>query len=41
MDEEPERRGISWGLMVAFLVLTLVAALVMAYLITRHNFPAH
>jgi len=38
---EPERRGLSWAALVVLLVLTLVAALVIAYLITRHNFPAH
>ena len=41
MDDEPERRGISWAAMVALLVLTLVGALVLAYLITKHNFPVH
>ena len=35
-----EKRGFTWGAMVAFLVLTLIAALVLAYLITVHNFPA-
>jgi hypothetical protein len=36
-----EKRGFTWGALVAFLVLTLIAALVLAYLITVHNFPAH
>ena len=35
----PEKRGLSWGALVAFLILTLIAALVVAYLITVHNFP--
>jgi hypothetical protein len=35
-----EKRGFTWGALVAFLVLTLIAALVLAYLITVHNFPA-
>jgi hypothetical protein len=36
-----EKRGVTWGALVALLVLTLIAALVLAYLITVHNFPAH
>jgi hypothetical protein len=36
-----EKRGLTWGALVVLLVLTLVAALVLAYLITVHNFPAH
>ena len=40
MEEEPEKRGLSWAAMVVLLVLTLIAAIVIAYLITTHNFPA-
>ena len=36
-----EKRGVTWGALVVLLVLTLIAALVLAYLITVHNFPAH
>jgi hypothetical protein len=36
-----EKRGLSWAALVALLVLTLVVALVLAYLITVRNFPAH
>ena len=36
-----EKRGFTWGAMVVLLVLTLIAALVLAYLITVRNFPAH
>jgi len=36
-----ERRGFTWGALVVLLVLTLVAALVLAYFITMRNFPAH
>ena len=36
-----EKRGFTWGALVVLLVLTLVAALVLAYFITVHNFPAH
>lgn len=35
-----EKRGFTWGALVAFLVLTLIAALVLAYFITVRNFPA-
>jgi hypothetical protein len=35
-----EKRGLTWGALVALLVLTLIAAVVLAYLITMHNFPA-
>jgi hypothetical protein len=35
-----EKRGFTWGALVALLVLTLIAAVVLAYLITMHNFPA-
>ena len=36
-----EKRGLSWAALVVLLVLTLVVALVLAYLITVRNFPAH
>jgi hypothetical protein len=36
-----EKRGFTWGALVVVLVATLVAALVLAYLITVRNFPAH
>ena len=36
-----EKRGFTWGALVVLLVLTLIAALVLAYLITLRNFPAH
>jgi hypothetical protein len=36
-----EKRGFTWGALVVLLVLTLIAALVLAYFITVHNFPAH
>ena len=35
-----EKRGFTWGALVAFLVLTLIAAFVLAYIITLYNFPA-
>jgi hypothetical protein len=35
-----EKRGLTWGVLVVLLVVTLLAALVLAYLITVHNFPA-
>jgi hypothetical protein len=35
-----EKRGFSWAALVVLLVLTLVVALVLAYLITVRNFPA-
>jgi hypothetical protein len=35
-----EKRGFTWGALVVLLVLTLIGALVLAYLITVHNFPA-
>jgi hypothetical protein len=35
-----EKRGLTWGALVVLLVLTLIAAIVLAYLITMHNFPA-
>ncbi|HEY3990560.1 MAG TPA: hypothetical protein VGM02_14760 [Acidobacteriaceae bacterium] len=45
-EDEPrqdflEKRGFTWGALVALLVVTLIAALVLAYLITVRNFPAH
>lgn len=36
-----EKRGLTWGALVILLVLTLIGALVLAYLITVRNFPAH
>jgi hypothetical protein len=36
-----EKRGFTWGALVVLLVLTLIAALVLAYLIAVRNFPAH
>ena len=36
-----EKRGFTWGALVVLLVVTLLAALVLAYLITVRNFPAH
>jgi hypothetical protein len=39
-DNPPQRRGLSWAAFVAMVILTLVAALIAAYLITQHNFPA-
>lgn len=36
-----EKRGFTWGALVVLLVLTLIAALVLAYFITVRNFPAH
>ena len=36
-----EKRGFTWGALVALLVVTLIVALVLAYLITVRNFPAH
>jgi hypothetical protein len=36
-----EKRGFTWGVLVVLLVVTLLAALVLAYLITVRNFPAH
>jgi hypothetical protein len=35
-----EKRGFTWGALVVLLVVTLLAALVLAYLITMRNFPA-
>ena len=43
-DKKPdflEKRGLSWAALVGLLVVTLVVALVLAYLITVRNFPAH
>lgn len=36
-----EKRGFIWGALVVLLVLTLIAALVLVYLITMRNIPAH
>ena len=36
-----EKCGFTWGALVVLLVLTLIAALVLAYLITVRHFPAH
>jgi uncharacterized protein HemX len=36
-----EKRGFTWGVLVVLLVLTLIAALVLAYFMTIRNFPAH
>jgi hypothetical protein len=36
-----EKRGFTWGALMVLLLLTLIAALVLAYLITVRNFPAH
>jgi hypothetical protein len=36
-----EKRGFTWGAMLVLLVVTLIAALVLAYLMTVHNIPAH
>jgi hypothetical protein len=36
-----EKRGFTWGALVVLLVVTLIAALVLAYLITVRNFPGH
>ena len=36
-----EKRGFTWGALVVLLVVTLIAALVLAYFITVRNFPGH
>jgi hypothetical protein len=36
-----EKRGFTWGALVVLLVVTLIAALVLAYLITTRDFTAH
>ena len=36
-----EKRGFTWGALVVLLVVTLIAALALAYFITVHNFPGH
>jgi hypothetical protein len=36
-----EKRGFTWGALMVLLLLTLIAALVLAYVITVRNFPAH
>jgi hypothetical protein len=35
-----EKRGFTWAALVVLLVMTLIAALVLAYLIAGRNFPA-
>lgn len=43
-EREPdflEKRGFTWGLLVALLVATLIVVLVLAYLITVRNLPPH
>ena len=35
-----EKRGLAWGAHVVLLVVTMLAALVLAYFITIRNFPA-
>jgi hypothetical protein len=34
-----EKRGMAWALLVALLIATLLVAIVLAYLITKRNFP--
>jgi hypothetical protein len=34
-----EKRGMAWILLVALLIATLLAAIALAYLITKRNFP--
>jgi hypothetical protein len=34
-----ERRGMAWALFIALLIATLLVAIVLAYLITKRNFP--
>jgi hypothetical protein len=36
-----EKRGFTWGLLMIVLVLTLVAVLVIGYLMAMHNSPSH
>jgi hypothetical protein len=36
-----EKRGFTWGALLVLLIVTLIAALVLAYLMTTHNMPAH
>lgn len=45
-EEEPkkdflEKRGFTWGALLVLLIVTLIAALVLAYLMTVRNFPTH
>ena len=43
-EEKPdflEKRGFTWGALVVLLMVTLIAALVLAYFITVRNFPGH
>ena len=34
-----QKRGIAWALLVGLLIATLLVAIVLAYLITKRNFP--
>jgi hypothetical protein len=36
-----EKRGFTWAALLVLLIVTLIAALVLAYLVTVHNIPAH
>jgi hypothetical protein len=36
-----EKRGFTWGALVVLLVLTLIAALMLVYLITVRNSPSY
>ena len=36
-----EKRGFTWAALLVLLILTLIAGLVLAYLMTVHNIPAH
>ncbi len=38
-EQEPERRSLSWALMMVLVLLTLGIAVLLAYLIVVHNFP--
>jgi flagellar basal body-associated protein FliL len=45
-EDEPkpdflEKRGFTWAMLIVLLVLTLVAALVLVYLMTVRKLPAH
>lgn len=45
-EDEPkqdflEKRGFTWGALLVLLLLTLIAAFVLAYLMTVHNLPTH
>ncbi len=39
-EEEPKPRGLSWALMMALVILTMLIAVGLAYLVVKHNFPA-